>query len=471
MSADTPLQHERRLVRLMHFARKGLPSDGRYHRYLMIMVPLLATIWLATASYLLLVPASYSSQFTLILPASGAGSSLNVESIGQAQSSTTSAFSSPTLSPTENYKHLISADVTLRKAAGMSGEQDGDFPQPAIKLVDQTNLISVDVRGATASDAKRRAEALRKAFLEKLEELRSDEAEKRELSDRKHLEMLSEKVKETQRKLIAFQASHGLATLDQFNARISSVDSLREKEREIRTSLRQQAGMAGRLGSSLQTGTSGANVAMRLRGDPVFQELAARYAVSSADAEQKSGTLGPQHAAMAQASSEQEQLRSALVKRGQALTGLPAQAILNSVDMQLADGRSNLMQAMVVGDAQAAGTSAALAEIQRDLTREKSRSPKLISQASELADLQRDHRVAEAVFSSALARVDTNKQDRYASYPLVQTLADPSLPRRPSSPSLIIALAGATASSILILVAFLLLWLRQPILNRVLQKD
>jgi uncharacterized protein involved in exopolysaccharide biosynthesis len=126
---------------------------------------------------------------------------------------------------------------------------------------------------------------------------------------------------------------------------------------------------------------------------------------------------------------------------------------------------------MTIGDAQAAGTGAALAEIRRDLAREKSRSPQLISQASELADLQRDHRVAEAVFSSALARVDTNKQDPYASYPLVQTLAEPSLPRSPSSPSLIIALAGAIASSIFILVAFLLLWLRQPILNRVLRKD
>ncbi|MFM9851741.1 MAG: GumC family protein [Sphingomonadaceae bacterium] len=471
MNAPMPFPRERRLIQFWHVAREGLPSAGRYRRYLLILVPLLATFWAATAAYLLLMPESYSSRFTLILPGSGVGSSLNVESIGQAQSSATSAFSSSTLSPTENYKQLITADVTLRKAARISRDEEGDFPEPAIKLIDQTNLISVDVRGPSSKIARKRAEAVRQAFLEQLDELRADEAEKREFSDRKHLETLAEKVKDTQRKLIAFQASHGLATLDQFNSRISSVDILREKEREMRTTLRQQAGIAGRLGGSLQTGTGGANVAMRLRGDPVFQELATRYATSSADAEQKSGTLGPEHAAMAQATSERQELRTALVNRGRTLTGLSPQAILNSVDMQLADGRSNLMQAMVVGDAQAAGTGAALAEIRRDLAREKSRSPKLISQASELADLQRDHRVAEAVFSSALARVDTNKQDPYASYPLVQTLADPSLPRSASSPSLIIALAGAVASSILLIVAFLLLWLRQPILNRILPKD
>jgi uncharacterized protein involved in exopolysaccharide biosynthesis len=94
----------------------------------------------------------------------------------------------------------------------------------------------------------------------------------------------------------------------------------------------------------------------------------------------------------------------------------------------------------------------------------------LIAQASELADLLRDHRVAEAVFSSALARIDTNKQDPFASYPLVQTLAEPSLPRLPASPSLIIALAGAMAATILVLLGFALLWLRQPILNRLLAK-
>jgi uncharacterized protein involved in exopolysaccharide biosynthesis len=471
LNAPTSFQRERRLARFLRVVREGLPSVGRYRRYLVILLPLLGAIWLATAAYLVLMPARYSSTFTLILPGSSVGSSLNVESIGQAQSSASSAFSSTTLSPTENYKQLISADITLRKAAKTAGEDEGDFPEPAIKLIDQTNLISVDVKGPSPKSARLRAEALRQAFLEQLEDLRTDEAEKREFSDRRHLETLAEKVKETQRKLIAFQASHGLATLDQFNSRISSVDTLREREREIRTTLSQQAGVASQLGRSLQTGTGGANVAMRLRGDPIFQELATRYASSSADAEQKSGTLGPEHAAMAQATSERQELRSALLKRGRELTGLSAQSILKSVDIQVADGRSNLMQALVVGDAHAAGTGAALAEIRRDLARAKLLSPKLISQASELADLQRDHRVAEAVFSSALARVDTNKQDPYASYPLVQTLADPSLPRSPSSPSVIIALAGAVASSILLIVAFLLLWLRQPILNRVLRKD
>lgn len=462
---------QRRLIRFWRILREGLPSVGRYRRYLATIAPVLATIWLATAAYLLLVPATYRSEFALILPGSGVGSTLNVESIGQAQGSASSAFSSTTLSPTENYKQLLYADVTLRAAAKLAGEDADGFPEPSIKLVDQTNLIQVAIAGRSPAQAKARADALQAAFMAQLDTLRADEAAKREVSDIKHLDELSLKVQAAQRKLIAFQASHGLATLDQFNARIAAVDALRDRERDVRLQARQFSGTAGRLSGSLRSSTRSADAAMRLRGDPIFQQLVEGYAATNAQASEKAGTLGEQHPDLAKANSERNELRAALVQRGQQLTGLSEAAIMSGVDLQLADGRSNLMQTMAVNDAQAAGAGAALAEIRGDLARAQAQSPQLIAQASELADLQRDHRVAEAVFSSALARIDTNKQDPFASYPLVQTLAAPSLPQSPSSPSLVIALAGALASTFLVLLAFGLLWLRQPILDRILRND
>lgn len=462
---------ERRLTRLWRVVREGMPAVGRYRRYALTVAPALGLIWGSTCAYLLLMPNSYESEFTLILPGSGIGSTLNVESIGQAQSSASSAFSSPTLSPTQNYKQLLTADVTLRAAAAVAGEDGDSFPSPDIKLVDQTNLIMVSVPAGSPEQARRRAEGLRTAFLAELDDLRRDEAAAREVSDARHLEHLEAKVRETQRKLIAFQAKHNLATLEQFNNRIASVDVLRDREREMRAQARQLSGTAGRLAGSLGSSPRAANLAMRLRGDPVFQQLAERYAASNADASQKAGALGPQHSAMALADSERTELRAALVKRGQELTGMSEAAVLRQVDMQLADGRSNLMQAMTVNDAQAAGADAALASIRADLAQARSQSPKLIALASELADLMRDHRVAEAVFSSALARLDTNKLDPFASYPLVQTLAAPSLPRAPASPSLVIAIAAAFAASLLTLLSFTLLWLRQPILHLMLRRS
>ena len=197
--------------------RTGLPSVGRYRRYFTILLPAIAAIWILTALYLVFMPRSYTSQFSLILPGSGIGSSINVESIGQAQGTSNSAFASPTLSPTENYKQLLTADVTLRAAARIAHESEDRFPAPTIKLVDQTNLISISITAHSAEGARRRAMALQQAFVEELSALRADEAQKREETDLAHLSELSDKVKTAQRKLIEFQASHGLATLEQFS--------------------------------------------------------------------------------------------------------------------------------------------------------------------------------------------------------------------------------------------------------------
>lgn len=470
MPIDTGESPVRRLKRLWRLVRQGLPSIGRYRRYTMVIGPVVGGIWLLTAAYLLLTPKSFTSTASLILPGSGVGSSINVETIGQAQVSSNSAFSSATLSPTESYKQLLSADVTLRAAARLIHENEDRFPGPTIKLVDQTSLINITMTGRTAAQAQARSRALITAFLDQLNTLRADEAAKHQETDLQHLNDLKEKVAASQRRLIDFQASHGLATLDQFNQRISAADTLRAKERELRIAMREQGGKADSLAGTLGKSPQSANIVLRLRGDPVFAELAQRYAVSNADAEQKAGTLGPGHSTMAEANAERAELLSALIRRGQEITGLSAAELMRHSDLSVGEGRSALMQAMSVDTADAAGTRAALNEVRRDLVEAQGNTPELIRQAQTLADLQREERVTEAVFSSALAHFDTTKQDPYASYPLVQVLAAPSLPAKPSSPSKVIGLAGAFGATIVVLFAFGLLWLRQPILDRMLRK-
>ncbi|WP_173205649.1 hypothetical protein [Sphingopyxis sp. BSNA05] len=439
----------------------------RHKRYLKTAAVWIIVIWALTGLFLALAPDQYRSKFTLILPGSGAGGSLNVESIGQAQSSVASAFSSATLSPTENYKRLLMTDRTLRQSAEKSGDRMHRFPAPNVKLIDQTNLIQVEVVGASGEQANKRAIALKDTFLNQLDELRKNEAEMRENSDNKNLIVLEKKVRTTQQALLDFQAKTGLVSLDQFNTRIANMDALRQQEREARIMLRQKAAESGRFSSILGKSVSGANTALRLRSDPVFQQLADRYAKLEVETREKEATLGDNHGDMVQARSERDQLQNALLERGRALTGLGSDAILKNVDIAVADGRTNMMQGMIVANSQSAGARAGLAEIRRDISNQSMKSSELVKQASQLADLVRDHRVAEAVFSSALARVDTNKQDPFASYPLVQTLEQPSLPQSPSSPSVLLALAGATGATIIILIGLALLWFRQPIIRRI----
>ena len=94
----------------------------------------------------------------------------------------------------------------------------------------------------------------------------------------------------------------------------------------------------------------------------------------------------------------------------------------------------------------------------------------LIEPAARLEDLQRDFSVAEAVFASAMARTQTNKADLFASYPLVQVLADPSLPDAPSSPKRKLALAAGIAANFFLFIGLLMGWMRRPLIDKLLAR-
>ena len=458
----------RRLMRLWVVVRDGLPSVGRYRRYITALAGPLALVWVLALGYIALAPDRFDSRMTLILPGTGVGASMNLESIGQATTNTSSAFSSPSLSPTENYKRLLMSDLVLRVAAGIAGEDADGFPQPAIKLIDQTNLIELRMSAGSPEQAQLRMEALQKSFDTALDTLRDGEARAREEADASRIAELERKVDEAQQALLDFQGKTGLVSLDQFAGRITALDQLKANERDRRVRVAEIGAAASRLSSTLNISLPQARRAMQLKADPEFQELLGRYAKISGEHTEKSGTLGDAHASIEKLAAEQASLRADLARRGSALTGIDGAAVIKLADLSVSNTRENLFASLSERDSDRSGHGAALAELRRQIAAQSADTEEQVAQAAQLADLLRDLRVAEAVFSSALARLDTNKSDPFASYPLVQTLEAPSLPRTKSAPSPLLVIAGAMGATVFILIGFLLLWLRQPIIRKLL---
>ncbi len=456
------------LARAWVVVRDGLPSVGRYRRYIAALAGPLVMIWSVTLAYLLVAPDRFDSQMTMILPGTGVGGSLNLESIGQATTTTASAFSSPSLSPTENYKRLLTSDIVLRDAARRAGEDEAAFPAPSIKLIDQTNLIEVEMSAGNPEKAQRRMEALEAAFFGALDKLRRDEAEARENADAARIAELEAKVDEAQKALLDFQAETGLVSLDQFAGRVTALDQLRESERDRRVQLAQSKAGARRLAGALDISLQEARMAMRLKADPEFRNLLERYAEVASQHAESGATLGDAHATMEELAVERDALRDALAVRGASISGAGKASVLSFADLAVSDTRERLFAALTERDAGGAEHSAALAELRGQIAAQSGDAQRQVEQAAQLADLMRDLRVAEAVFSSALARLDTNKSDPFASYPLVQILEAPSLPREKSAPSSLLAIAGGVGATLFTLLGFLLLWLRQPIIRKLL---
>ena len=458
----------RRLMRLWVVVRDGLPSVGRYRRYIMALAGPLALVWVLALGHIALAPDRFDSRMTLILPGTGVGASMNLESIGQATTNTSSAFSSPSLSPTENYKRLLMSDLVLRDAAGIAEEDADGFPQPSIKLIEQTNLIELRMSAGSPEEAQRRMQALQQAFNTALDTLRDDEARAREEADASRIAELERKVDEAQQALLDFQGRTGLVSLDQFAGRITALDQLKANERDRRVRVAETSAATSRLSTTLNITLPEARRAMQLKADPKFQELLSRYAKVSGEYAERSGTLGDAHATIEELAAERASLRSDLAQRGAALTGLTSDTVVELADLSVSNTRENLFASLSERDSDRTGHGAALAELRRQIADQSADTEEQVAQAAELADLLRDLRVAEAVFSSALARLDTNKSDPFASYPLVQTLEAPSLPRAKSAPSPLVVIAGAIGATVFILIGFMLLWLRQPIIRKLL---
>ena len=424
----------RLLLRLWMLARDGFPSVGRYRRYITAIAVPVALVWVLALGYLALAPEKFDSRMTLILPGTGVGASMNLESIGQATTNTSSAFASSSLSPTENYKRLLMSDLVLRKAAVIAGEDEDAFPAPSIKLIDQTNLIELRMSGATPEQAQARMQALQQAFDTALGALRDDEARTREEADASRIGELERKVDEAQQALLDFQGKTGLVSLDQFASRITALDQLKANERDRRVRVAETQAATARLSSTLDITLPQARRAMQLKADPEFQELLLRYAKASGEHAEQSGTLGDAHSSIEELAAEKASLRLDLSKRGNALTGLSGAKVIALADLAVSNTRENLFASLSERDSDRTGHSAALAELRRQIAAQSADAEEQVAQVAKLADLLRDLRVAEAVFSSALAQLDTNKSDPFASYPLVQTLEVPSLPRDKSAP-------------------------------------
>jgi len=151
------------------------------------------------------------------------------------------------------------------------------------------------------------------------------------------------------------------------------------------------------------------------------------------------------------------------------LTGARRQDVTKLRDVSIRDERARLFERLIGQIADTEAMAAMRTQLKAQLGIEQARVMALSEPASRLDDLKRDVQVADAVFSSALARIDTSKSDFFASYPIVQTLEAPALPLRPSSPLPLLAIAGGLAASFLILAALVLTWLRTALLQRILK--
>ncbi|MEQ8877086.1 MAG: hypothetical protein RIC49_11820 [Phycisphaerales bacterium] len=446
-----------------------LSDAGRLPRYMAVFLLGASVLWAPIMGYLATAPLKFSSNASLILPGSGASASVNLNDIGQASSYANSAFSNGSVSPTETYKRLIGADRILDAAAESLGLARSALGQPRVTLVDQTSLIHIEVKGASAEESQLYGEALIAAFFDEIDMLRSDELSTREDSGAGAIEDYTQSVRDTRAAITELQQRSGLTTAAQYHEQVAANDRLKQQHQAMEAEFGNQSEKVAALEAALNLPPESAAATLKLYADAPYLALLEDVSAHSATLAQAAASYGPRHPARVKAEEAFIAARESATARASEVTGLSADALMG-LDRAPEGQRAALLSELVRENALRAGLEQQLATLAARIKAEEGRLEGLASLASELEDRQRDFAVAEAVFASAIARTQSTKSDVYASYPLIQVLENPSLPEHPSSPRRKLAIGAGAAATFMLLMGLVLAWVRKPLISRLLEK-
>ena len=455
---------------LARIIQGGQVADfGRLGRYLFFIAAGIALTWGPAIAYIKYGKPSYTSHFSLILPGAGASSSINLSDIGQASSASSSAFSGSSISPTVTYKNLLMSGNVINAAASTLKVDPASLPAPVIRLVDETSLISVQMTGATAQQARDRAEAVQNAFYAELNTLRDDELRRRDDSTINAVNHYEEAVSISRAKISALQVKTGLSSSDQFSAMVAAADVQQARIAEAQAELAKIKHSKDTLSATLSISEHTAALAMKLHADPEFVALADAASKAQADYSAAAEQFGSSHPKVVDFRRRLKGVRVQLMARGRKLTGLGNEALVLNVDFSPVGQRSALLAQLVDLATQEQGLKGQIDQMSAQHAANRKKIAELVEVAANLDQLVSEHKIAEAVFASALARINTSKTDIFASYPMAQITEAAVIPLKPSSPNTTIALGAATAATVLLLFGLFLGWMRRPLLSKLLK--
>lgn len=446
-------------------------EQRRYRRYALTIISHVLVIWIPVIIYLQVTPYSYTSQWSLMLPGPGYSSSVSLRSVGQASTSSKPAWGSSSLSPKVNYKTMSESEVLMKEAANSMGMDVGEYGEPMITLIDETAIMLFKITATSPDVAQKKGFAHYNILQKKLDELRRDEQTVREENIREMLKTYNENLSNTGQAVLQLQAETELISTNQFEQLVTTIQSMRWNLIELKAEQQRVHSEELQLEQTLGLSAQQASSALILQTDKIFQKLSDEYANLTVIYHQNTSIWGDNHPEVVNAYEKKSRLFEKLNIRFQQLLNHEDSWLVELLSLSADSVRGSLLETLINNNIKKTGLTNKISTLQFEIQNLEQTLEKQTKNAAELENLKRNHQIAEAVFVSALARVDTEKSDLYASYPLLQMYEKPSLPGEPSSPKKKLVYVGAGIASILVTTALILLWIRKPYLRKILLNE
>jgi uncharacterized protein involved in exopolysaccharide biosynthesis len=447
---------------------KLVAKQRRWQRYLLLGLATNVVFWASAFLHLKVTTPTYTSSSAINLPGAWSNANVSLPGIGQANYENVSPYAAlSTQDPREIYKFIAESEPVLKAAAVQLNMSLEEFGEPRLKLIVNTSIMSVDFQGASPEEARNKSFAFYKSLQARLNELRYQEARQRDVGYQSALTSSQIKLATVQKRLSDYKASSGLNSDDQIKDLTTNIEQLRRQRAEILAQQQQSSTRLAQLSANLKLSAGQATDAFALQTDQIFQQNLKNYSDASAALVVLESKFLPNHPTLIAEKAKRDAAQQALLDRGQSLLGRPMslaslkQLNLSSNNSGNSAPRDTLLEQLVTVQADQEGFTAQAQEIDQQIAQLESRLKSLTRRQATLDSLKRDMQIAEAVFSSTLARLDIGKSNTFGSYPLIQLVIQPTLPDNPSSPKEKLVLLGAASGSLFVFLGLVALWWRE----------
>ncbi len=444
---------------------KSVANQGRWQLYLLLGIATNVTLWASAFIYLKVTPPTYTSSSAINLPGSSSNANVNLPGIGQASYENSSPYATgSSQDPRENYKFVAESEPVLKAAADQLNMSLGEFGKPQTKVIVNTSIVRVEFKGASPQEAQQKSLAFYKALEARLNYLRDQEAIGRDLGFQTGLTSSQKKLQLAQKRLYDYKARSGLNSDNQIKDLATNIEQLRKQRAEILAQQQQASARLLQLSDNLKLSSEQATDAFVLQTDQIFQQNLKNYSEASAALVVLKSKFFPNHPTVVAEQAKRDAAGEAMLARSQSVLGRPLSLAslkqLNLSGTNSVTPRETLFQQVVTVQVDQKGLTAQAIAIDQQIAQLEDRLKKLAQQESNLDALKRDMQVAEAVFSTTLTRLDISKSNALGSYPLIQIVAEPSLPDGPTEPKETYIYLGAALGSLFSTTGVVLLWLR-----------
>jgi uncharacterized protein involved in exopolysaccharide biosynthesis len=429
-----------------------------------LMVALLILFYLNTAP-------SFTSDMEMVLPGTGTSNSVTLDDIGQVVSQTNIPFSGSGFSPRINYKEMLSSRGVRARAAKKLHISLDELGKPRIKLTEQTSIISLSMSSKSQHLAQEKTLALYESLQDELSNLRADEVLRRDGSIKQVLDQYRERMNITRNAIVDFQQRSLVVSTDQMNQMVKILSGIKEKQLYVKAEAKQLQQYINQLSEDLGVSPKLAGQAFTLQSDVEFRSYITELKDSITQLAEYSSRWGVNHPKVKTQQKRLNFTRIAINQRSSEMYGVNSTEIFNSLNLDLNPKRSALFADLIDAYANQKGQTSMFNDLGRSAEHLGDQLKIYSREIVELERLQREFNMAEAIFTSAAARLEASKADIFASYPVLQMLTTPSYPMKPSSPKNVIAFIGAIAGFIFITFGLFILSQRNKLIKVLLKKS